>query len=291
MASRSLADLLAAMTAPETKVKSGRFFLYGGYGTGKTHKMFEVLRDIVPKDRAILVFDTSGNWVVKDNIPGFEHEVRALSLGADNAIDEIYAVIEAIRAGTPGFADIGAVAFDELSTIYEDRLNFVWRERHDKIVAKMETGSPEPKEEYLHPARPDYHRALTDLRTVLQNLYAIPGLHVAITAHEVTEMDGTIVKSIRPEFSEKVANMIAKKVHVVARLTSESRTDVRTGQVVVSRMIQVLPVGVVAAKCRIAVTTPTFPAEHFGPVLRDWLDRGAPEETPDVDDIIHVLPA
>lgn len=291
MAAQSLSELLARMTAPQTTAKSARFFLYGAYGTGKTYKTYEILRDIVPKDRAILVFDTSENWVIKDNVPGFHHEVRPLALGADNAIDEIKAVIEAIRAGTPGFADIGAVVFDELSTIYEDRLNYVWRERYEKVVADIAAGKSAPKDEYLYPARPDYFRALTDLRTILQNLYAIPGLHVAITAHETTDVDGTEIKAIRPEFSEKTANVVAKKVHIVARLTSTSRTDVTTGQVLTSRQIQVLPTGPVAAKCRIAVTTPVFGAEHINQLMLDWLNRGAPEEAPETDDIFTVASA
>lgn len=257
-----------------TSTKSFNGLLYGKSGSAKTHTALEIAETITPEGKSILHVDTSANKDVREYVAK-RHPYAPLPF---TTIEDLRLVTAAMLEGYGPFGSVGCVILDEASQMFDEDLDRVYETRKHLI----ETGERRTPKEGIPdtPDWADYRPALQRFRSMLSNLYNIPGMHVILVAHErLDDKVGLLV----PDFIPAVRKVIVKPLHLMARLTADVVTPLGSEQAVYARVTQIHPSKQVDAKSRLGVPEVTFGTEHLPPVVKGWLDRGAPEiEAPDV---------
>lgn len=257
----STSQLLNRMTdlenqSPPTALIS---MLYGPPGGGKTTLaagLAQALADGVD-DNGIAYVDTSNNWVALNNFEGLKTGMKHIPY---TELGELTALASAIKSRKKGFGNIGVVIIDEVSTVADDVLDQIVREKNNVPV-----GDPLPPAEWTE------YKPMGDLiRQVIKAFIDIPDLHVILIAHSRTDKDNRGVAKTSASLSPKLRSVVSGLMHVVGYVSAEVK-DVK-GKPTYVRTIQPLLSGLVEAKSRVGGLELKMDFFDFIQHIVSWVD-------------------
>lgn len=271
----AVARLAATMAPVDTKQPRFRGMLYSESGVGKSVLSAQIMQALVPSNLGIVYIDTAEGWVSLRNHPGLGDRVMYVPF---TTIEDVRVVGNAIRNKIGAFAYVGGIILDEGSSMSQIDTDRVFEARRAQAQA---TGKPFDS---LTPEWPDYHAALARFRQMLAELFAIPDLHVIITAHVADKKDrnGNITKQF-PSFSPKIAQKVKEPLHLVGHMTATSRPNPKDpqGTPIYERSVQVHPTVMIDAKIRLPINTVKVDAAALPGIIQDWINSGGEEVSHD----------
>lgn len=236
MANTTPAKLLARMQelAEEQITSDFTGLFYGPIGSGKTTFIVGLAQALAEGGR-ILYLDSSDGWVSLKRFPSLLENVVRVRF---ESLADVTAIAEAIRKKTKGFEGINVVVIDEGSSIANEVLYDVVR---DKNGVGKDAVLPEIEGKDYGPMGQLYMAALN-------RLHAIEGLHILIVAHDAQRKDHRNVELTYPDFSPKLRKEVSKLMHVVGYVSTQIKgAGAKTEYV---REIQLQPTALVSAKAR-----------------------------------------
>lgn len=236
MANTTPAKVLARMQelAEEQITSDFTGLFYGPIGSGKTTFIVALAQALAEGGR-ILYLDSSDGWVSLKKFPGLlENLVRVRF----ESLADVTAIAEGIRKKSKGFEDIKVVVIDEGSSIANEVLYDVVR---DKNGVGKDAVLPEIEGKDYGPMGQLYMAALN-------RLHAIEGLHILIVAHDAQRKDHRNVELTYPDFSPKLRKEVSKLMHAVGYISTQIKgVGAKTEYV---REIQLQPSALISAKAR-----------------------------------------
>src|SRR5947209_9211116 len=187
----------------ETSAKTLKALIYGASGVGKTVQSIALAQAITPPGKTIVYCDSGNGWVSLDNHPELKTRVHRLQDGMITTLEGVANLIQR-KAGV--FADVGCVIVDEYSTIVDNDLSLIVKER----AAKDDTKDPDT------PTQPDYNTSKNRGVKYANQLFLLKGVHVILVAHERADKDSRNILQISPLFNPKLGSRIREAVHLVA---------------------------------------------------------------------------
>lgn len=242
---------------------------YGPPGTGKTTLTMGLAQRLA-KGRGIVYVDSADGWVSLEDFPSlrantarvaFEEYSDLMTLSGQLALPPAKRA-KAFREWVHD--DTAVVVLDEFSSMADSVLDVILRER---------LGTKDDEIPEVVPEWSDYFPQKELMRKALLAFKDIEGLHVIITAHSKEKIDHRKVKVTRPDFPDKLSGEIAKILHVMGHVTSE--TGMKAGEVQYTRRIQIQPTALVEAKTRIGGLPYRLELPAYVRAVGDWIDSGA----------------
>lgn len=260
------------MSPVSTAVTAARGVIYGVRGTGKSVLAAQIMQAVCPEGKGILHIDTGENWSTWRNHPDINRK-KFLTIPW-SGMEDLTLVIQMVLEGTEEFGYIGAIIFDEFSTMVKDDTDVM----HAARVGMRIDGSV-PSGESLVPEWPDYNAVMVRWRRILNMMSKIPNLHYIYLAHESDRKAKVgrdlITTGWGPSIQAGINAKIQEDVTFVGRLTSEEKkvaSDPK--QVSYVRELQVKPANKYEGKTRIASDRLRIPAEEVVLWINTWLDSG-----------------
>jgi len=268
-----LAELESSMVDMDQLVVDIKTLLYGESGTGKTVLGMQILQQFTPENKRIVFIDSARGYVSLNNHPELKRRTKRIQY---EGLVQIAALANAIKQGKPGFADIGAVMVDELSSI---------QIKDTHVVMK---GRGESTGEFAQPSQPDM--GVTTVRMIknFSPLLELP-IHVILTSHlredelKIGKMEtGRMVT--RPFLMPQLSGVLRGLVHEVLYLSADTKAPVG-GKPTYARTLQVMPTNKIVAKTRIGGLSPTVSPATYIKALGEWIEGSRPTQKASVDSI------
>ncbi len=248
----------------ETSGKAFKALIYGASGVGKTVQSIALAQAITPPDKTIVYCDSGNGWVSLDNHPELKTRVHRLQVPMITMLEGIANLIQR-KAGA--FADVGCIVCDEYSTIVDNDLSLIVKERASKDDSK----DPDT------PTQPDYNTSKNRGVKYATGLFLLEGVHVILVAHERQDKDSRNILQLSPLFNPKLGSRIREAVHMVAYLSvKEMRKEGDSTQKVEKRVFQVHPTPMIVAKTRIGGLKPEVSYEELKTVMVKWVGGNKP---------------
>jgi hypothetical protein len=243
--------------------RSLKALIYGPSGTGKTVQSVALAQAITRPEEQIIYCDSGNGWVSLENHPTLKRRVKRIQIGKITTLEGIGDVTSR-KVGA--FANVGAIIVDEYSTIVDNDLSFIVRER----ASKDETKDPDT------PTQPDYNTSKNRGVKYANKLFLLDRVHVILVAHERQDKDSRNILKISPLFNPKLGARLREAVHLVAYMDMTNRRvegdSTRREQV---RTIQVHPSETVVAKTRIGGLEPVVNYKQLETGVKKWLEGNA----------------
>jgi hypothetical protein len=169
---------------------------------------------------------------------------------------ELAAVSEALSKRTKGFEDVRVIVIDELSSLAQEVLENVVRER-----AGVTIGQELPEIEGK-----DYGPMTQIVSSIVRRLQKVDNLHVILIAHDREREDKRRGLTITPQFPPLLLKELQKLMHITAYQVA--RIDAK-GQY--TYQIQARPTVSVQAKSRIPETPVIQDPGEFVPFVAGWV--------------------
>lgn len=258
MAATTPAKLLARMQrlAEEQVNKDFMGLLYGPPGGGKTTLSVALAKRLAGDDGEVLYVDSSDGWVSLENIEGLTDGVSRIEF---DSLGDIIGIADAIKKRAKGFENFRAIVIDELSSVAEDVLFNVVRNRaglaKNEIVEDIEGK--------------DYGPMGQMVLIALDALHDIEGLHVIIVAHERQKKDHRNVEVTFPGFSPLLRQGIMKRMHVAGFVSATIKGAGKNTEYI--REVQAQPSGLIVAKSRIGGMPLKTDFFDFIDIIEDWV--------------------
>lgn len=276
MANTTPAKLLQRMQnlAEEQITSDFTGLFYGPLGSGKTTFIVALAQSLAEGGR-ILYLDSSDGWVSLRKFPGLLENVTRIRF---ESLADVTQIAEGIRKKSKGFEGIKVIVIDEGSSIANEVL-------YDVVREKNNTGKDEVLPEI---EGKDYGPMGQLYMSALNRLHAIEGLHILIVAHDAQRKDHRNVELTFPDFSPKLRKEVSKLMHVVGYVTAQIKgAGANTTYV---REVQLLPTALVAAKARFDVPLKAD-FEDTIDLITNWTngdsmasDLAGPEPQPDLEE-------
>jgi hypothetical protein len=257
--------------------------IYGPWGTRKTTVAMKMALGIVPTGKTILYIDSANGWTTLMNYPEImaaadRNEIMRMQFASIEQLQTFFR--DVIMIDKPPFNQIGAVIFDEYTSMHDFDLNWIVKTRSKQ--AKDEGGFKDS----FTPALPDYNAARIRSNDLLY--FAMKNkIHLFFIGHskETKKLEQL------PDMPEKAAKSLVKELHFVYYTFMDKQTGEWKMQTVNGNRI--------AAKNRIngiqAYTTP----EEFIECYKRWgvdesikeveVEKIPEEEIPEPDDLTKLL--
>ena len=179
--------------------------IYGGVGTMKTTNAVKMLLGVLPEDKKLLYCDSAEGWTTLMNYPEIMELIRQdkiLHLQYEN-IEQMQELAKLIRGNPkPPFSEIGAIIFDEYTSMHDEDLNWIVDTRAEQ--AKKDGGFKDS----FTPALPDYNAArIRSNKTVA--LFMKNRMHMIFIGHSKT----TKKLEELPDMPEKAGKALYSKLH------------------------------------------------------------------------------
>lgn len=256
----SLNQLLSRMTEldKETISRNAMVMLYGPPGGGKTTLGAWLAWSLCSETGKYVLVDSAEGWVSLENVPALMEGGIRLPYEQES---DLTALAEAIRTKKKGFEDIEVVIIDELSSIADDVLDNVVRER---------TGVPKTEPLPEIEAFKDYRPMSDRLRNVISSLQK-SGVHVIVIAHTSKSTDHRKVTTTFPALSPKFRQVVSGLMHVTAQVTSEISGS--HDRPTYNRFVQAMPTALVEAKTRVGALRSKVKIDHesFVNAIVEWV--------------------
>ena len=160
------------------------------------------------------------------------------------------------------FANVGCIIVDEYSTIVDNDLSLIVRERASKDDSK----DPDT------PTQPDYNTSKNRGVKYANQLFLLNGIHIILVAHERQDKDSRNILVISPLFNPKLGARIREAVHLVAYMSiKETRVEGDATKKVERRVFQVHPNAMIVAKTRIGGLSPEVDYDQLKAKLVKWV--------------------
>lgn len=232
--------------------------LYGPFGTGKTILAAGLASKLMKKfGGRTLYLDSSDGWVSLDIWGGALK--KGLTRYELSDSKDLAQIATGLKARTGKMKDFTVLIIDELSSIAEDVLENVVRDRSG--VAK---GVDLPEIEGK-----DYGPMTAIIGSIMRDLKRVPNLHVIVIAHDREQQLRNQSVQHRPSFSPLLNTAVQKVTHVTGYLSTEIQN--KAGVITYVRSVQSQPSALVAAKSRIGDMPLKVDAMEWANRISDWV--------------------
>jgi hypothetical protein len=270
---QQLNALLASMDDMNGLYANIKSMIFGRMGTGKTVHGMMMLQRFTPSDKKIVYVDSHEGWVSFNNHPELKDRVIRIPFQGLSQIDTL---VMAINEKAPGFENIGAIMFDELSSI----------ETID--VGVVQVARAEMTGEFAQPTLPDMGVTTYRMRKCFAPVIKLD-VHVVFISHLRDDEIKTGTKATgkftaRPYFMNKLGEDLKSWVHEVTYMYADNTNGKYT------RLLQVRPTLQVDAKTRILdVPNVVSPAAYLD-AMDKWLggNAGTIKAVPDAVEVSPV---
>lgn len=258
--------LLASMETLEDATANVKTMFYGESGVGKTVLAMQLAQRVTPENKEILFVDAAEGWVSLLNHPELTKRTKRMSF---KRLDQLDLLLQAIEAPNTPFSNIGCIVADEISTIAKNDLDYVLAVR----------AARDPSKDKDVATQPDMGAATERMRRTFGNMLSMR-INVILVSHireDKDERTGRMI--IRPGMMPKLSTTIREKLHDVAHMIAEDKTQ-EDGTPDYVRRLQVLPTRSVVAKTRVkGLNVHCTPEEYMSAVV-EWMkgDRPSLEE-------------
>ena len=256
-----------------TLVADIKHWIYGESGMGKTVLGMQELQRFTPPELDILYIDTARGWVSLNNHPELKKRTRRVQY---QGLSQLKTLTRAIEINHPKFNNIGAIMFDEISTM----------EQLDTDVVQV--GRGENTGEFSAPSQPDMGVTTARIRRVFGPLLKLPQ-NIIIVSHiredEVKIGDRPTGKMVtRPNMMPKLSSLLRGMVHDISFLSADINAPLG-GKPTYARTLQVMPTNKIVAKTRIGGLTPTVTPAKYLDALGEWIEGSRPTNPAVPDDV------
>lgn len=234
--------------------------LYGPPGVGKTTLAIGLAHKLAGKGK-VLYLDSADGWVSLENIPSLMKNVIRLPFQEYGDIPTLAAALRLPDSKRPAaLKGVKAIVLDELSSIANDVLDTVLRER---------TGTKDDEIPDVVAEWSDYYPQKELIRKAIIQLHEVPDLHVVLVAHAKEKTDHRKVKVQKPDFPDKLLGELQKLMHVTAYCTAEN--SMKAGEVIYTRQVQSQPSMLVEAKSRVGGLPFKADFPTFVEIVGNWV--------------------
>lgn len=276
MAKTTPASVLARMQrmAEEDIPTDFTGLIYGPIGSGKTILSMGLAQALADGGE-ILYLDSADGWVSLKEFPSLLENARRLRF---QSLGDVAAIGEGLQRRMKGFENVKVVVIDEGSSIANEVLYDVVRDKHgvgkDAILPEIEGKDYGPMGQLYMAA--------------LNRIQSTEGVHLIVVAHDAQRKDHRNVELTYPDFSPKLRKEVTKIMHVVGYVSSQIRgAGANTNYV---REVQCQPTALVAAKARFEIPVKVDFGEFVGRIT-EWVgsdgmaaDLAGPEPQVDAEE-------
>jgi energy-coupling factor transporter ATP-binding protein EcfA2 len=256
----SLATIMGRMQDLENQTVERKLFtvLYGPFGTGKTILAAGLAQKLMKQfGGRTLYLDSSDGWVSLDIWNGaLKKGVTRYELSDSH---DLAVIAGGLKSRTGKLKDVTVLIIDELSSIAEDVLENVVRDRAG-VLKGVDLPEVEGK---------DYGPMTAIIGSIMRDLKRVPNLHVIVIAHDREQTLKNQSVMHRPSFSPLLNTAVQKVTHVTGYLSNEIQNH--AGKITYVRQIQSQPSALVAAKSRITDMPLKVDSVEWVNRINDWV--------------------
>lgn len=233
-------ELLSLMGSIKKEKIPLKVAVYGDQGTRKTVTAMRLAQAASVPDDKILYIDSAENWSSMQNHPEVMRNVIRFPF---KNVESLWTLAKAIQKGNPPFDRIGAVVFDEYSSIISYDTNWITEARSKQV--EKEGGFKDP----FKPEWPDYRAVeVRSYKTMMMFMHVTSRkLNLIYVAHEnYYEKENMI----RPNMPAATAKSFQGLLQGVYRSTLDHENKKDKSSPIVHRL-QTMPLNRVSCKNRI----------------------------------------